>query len=408
MQIGASRPEMLNPAINAQSRGMSGASAVRTAETDVPGQTAPPTAAAGTVDLDAFMAAWGSQDTGFDIDGSGKVDGEDLGLFLSAETAAASGDTDIEALLGAWGTADPDWDLNGDGIVDGIDLGMQLEASGDGSDGAASVELSIEGFADAWGSSNADYDLNGDGLVDGSDLGAYLEQMEGGTDVDQSEVERFMSAWGSDDPEFDFNGDGIVDGLDLGQLLGNGDAPIARQGMEIEQRLDRMANKLASTVMSQLDADGDGLIPVGQLGLEGLGGSNFDSDGDGFISREELVTSLRERFEEFRDQEGFVDQNGIRELVDGWQSRFGAGSILDNPVKNSNQRWAAGRFEPSADPNTVAVASRVENALVQMGESGVPSNINEILDSLSIPSARHEAVLNRLLERFPAGVETTA
>ena len=408
MQIGASRPEMLNPAVNPQSRGMTGAPAIRTVKTEAPGQTPPPTAAAGSVDLDAFMAAWGSQDTGFDIDGSGTVDGKDLGLFLSAETAAASGDTDIEALLGAWGTADPDWDLNGDGVVDGIDLGIQLESTGDDPGGTAAIELSMEGFAEAWGSADADYDLNGDGLVDGSDLGAYLQQMEGGTDVDQSEVERFMSSWGSDDPEFDFNGDGIVDGLDLGQLLGNGDDPIARQGSQIEQRLDRMANKLATTVMSRLDLDGDGLVPVGQFGIEGIGGAKFDSDGDGFVSREELVNSLRERFEDFRDEQGLVDQGGIRDLVDGWQSRFGSGGILDNPVRNSNQRWAAGRFEPSADPGTMAVASRVEQALVAMGENGIPSNINQILDSLSIPGARHEAVLNRLLERFPIGVETTA
>lgn len=49
-----------------------------------------------------------------DIDGSGAVDGGDLG-----------------ALLGAWGTADPLYDLDGSGTIDGADLGALLGGWGD-------------------------------------------------------------------------------------------------------------------------------------------------------------------------------------------------------------------------------------------------------------------------------------
>ena len=405
MHIGASRPEMLNPALNPASRGASGAPPLQTEE---PVASMPPTAASTSVDIDDFMAAWGSGDTDFDIDGSGSVDGQDLGMFLAAQNAAASGDGGLEALLGAWGTADPDWDLNGDGVVNGVDLGMHLNAvedGTDGTDGTASSELTFEGFAEAWGSPNPDYDLNGDGVVDGSDLGTYLEQMEEGPDVDPTHVERFMGAWGTDDPEFDFNGDGIVDGIDLGLLLGGQD-PIARQYGDNEGGFDRMAAKLADAMMTRFGVDSNGQIPISELGIQGIGGAVFDSDGDGFATRDEIANVIQNRLEGFQDSNGLVDQEGLRNFIDGWQNRLGS-NMMDDPVRSSNQRWGADRFESTPHPDTVAVANRIEESLLKMGHEGIPSNINALLDSLSIPGARHEAVLNRLLERFPIGVETT-
>ena len=404
MQIGASRPEMLNPAINPASRGASGA---RPIQTEGPVESMPPTAASNPVSIDDFMAAWGSGDTEFDIDGSGQVDGMDLGMFLSSQNAAASGDGDLEALLGAWGTADPDWDLNGDGTVNGIDLGIHLDSVEDPEAGAASSELTIEGFADAWGTANTEYDLNSDGVVDGSDLGAFLEQLEEGPDVDPTVVEQFMNAWGTDDPEFDFNGDGIVDGIDLGQLLG-GEDPIARQPDQNEGGFDRLSGKLAEVAMARLDLDGDGQVPVSQFGIQGMGGAVFDSDGDGFVTRNEIADVIRERLEGFRGSDGLVDQPGVRDFVNGWQSRFGSGGAMADPIQNSNERWGFDRFATAPNPETMAVASRIEQSLLKMGHQGIPSNINELLESLPIPGARHEAVINQLLERFPIGVEATA
>ena len=402
MQIGASRPEMLNPAINPNPRGASGALPI---QTDEPVESMPPTAASTPVDIDDFMAAWGSSDTAFDLDGSGQVDGQDLGMFLSAQTAAATGDTELQALLGAWGSADPDWDLNGDGIVNGIDLGMHLNSIDESDGETASSEITIEGFAGAWGTADPDYDLNRDGVVDGSDLGVFLQQLENGPDVDPTVIERFMNAWGSDDPEFDFNGDGIVDGIDLGQLLG-GEDPIARQPDE-EGGFDRLSGKLAEAVMSRFDPDEDGRIAVSQFGIQGIGGEAFDSDGDGFVTRNEIAGVIRERLETFRGGDGLVDQAGVRDFVNGWQSRFGSGGLLADPIRQSNQRWGLDRFETTPDPDALGVADRIERSLLNLGHEGIPSNINELLDNISIPGVRHEAVLNRLLERFPIGVETT-
>ncbi|MCA9283742.1 MAG: hypothetical protein KDA22_00905 [Phycisphaerales bacterium] len=57
--------------------------------------------------VDACPACFG------DLDGSGEVDGADLGQ-----------------MLGAWGTKDATADLNQDGTVDGADLGLMLSAWG--------------------------------------------------------------------------------------------------------------------------------------------------------------------------------------------------------------------------------------------------------------------------------------
>ncbi|MBC02848.1 MAG: hypothetical protein CMJ34_06045 [Phycisphaerae bacterium] len=402
MHIGASRPDMLNPAMNPTSRGTTGA---RPLQTEEPVQSMPPTAASTVVDINDFMEAWGSGDTNFDIDGSGTVDGEDLGLFLAAQTAAASGESDLDALLGAWGTADPDWDLNGDGIVNGVDLGMHLDSVGDTDGETASAELTIEGFAEAWGGADPEYDLNSDGVVDGADLGVYLQQLEDGPDVDPTVIERFMGAWGTNDPEFDFNGDGIVDGTDLGQLLG-GEDPIARQPGDNEGGFGRMAEKLAETVMSRFDADGDGRIPVSLLGVNGMGGERFDADGDGFVTRSEIAAVIQERLEGFQNNEGMVDQVGLRDYISGWQSRFGGG-MMDDPIRDANQRWGFDRFETTPHAETAAIADRVEASLLKMGHEGIPSNINDLLDSIPMPGTSREAVLNSLLDRFPIGVEAT-
>ena len=136
------------------------------------------------------MAAWGSDDQTWDVDGSGMVDGTDLGTLLSVQSAADAGDADLQALLGAWGTSDPDWDLNADGIVDGLDLGVYLEG-GVGDSPPTNQELSVEGFVAAWGSSDPAYDLNADGIVDGQDLGQYLEQQMDST-VDPNQLEQFI------------------------------------------------------------------------------------------------------------------------------------------------------------------------------------------------------------------------
>lgn len=296
MQIGPSSPELLSPA--GLSKVLSSASnTVRPVESTPPTE-APPTAA-GTqlLDMDAFMSAWGSDDQTWDVDGSGSVDGIDLGQLLSAQTAAQSGDEDLQSLLGAWGSADPDWDFNADGVVDGQDLGIYLEggipADSDQSDQPVEA-MTVEGFMAAWGSSDAMYDLNGDGTVDGQDLGQYLEEQMQST-ADPSQLDRFMKAWGSDNPDFDFNGDGVVDGTDLGIMLENSGGtqmPANELPEQASEMMKSSVNRLTSYAMSRLDTNGDGFVSMDSLALNDAFKQQFDADGDGQLSRAEIFSMI--------------------------------------------------------------------------------------------------------------------
>ena len=404
MHIGAARPELVNSAA-ASSRPLSAANPTSADGPPASSANPPETAASTSVSIDDFMAAWGSDDAAFDINGSGQVDGTDLGEFLAAQSAAVAGDQDLQALLDAWGTADPNWDLNTDGVVDGVDLGLHLQGAGEVSETeeSSTVDLTVDGFAQAWGSADTEYDLNADGIVDGADLGVFLEE-NGGEVPDSSTMDRFMSAWGSDDPEFDFNGDGIVDGVDLGRLLEGDSDPIQRQPADGEERLDRVANKLVAATMNQFDIDGDGLISMGSIGLLGQS-STFDSDGDGMINQDELHDLIRTRLERFSNEDGLVDDAGIRNFVAKWDHNIGNGDL----IQHSNLRRGFGQLSNQVDSATLAATSRVESTLSGLGRTTVPSNIGDILGQLSLPGTSPEAILHQLLAKSPIGaVETTA
>ncbi len=411
MQISATRPEMLNPASPAPPRGSAAGNALPLGDR-APIEDGPPqTAGSQTVSIDDFMAAWGSDQAAFDIDGSGIVDGSDLGQFLAAQTAAATGDAELQSLLNAWGTADPAWDLNGDGVVNGVDLGIHLQGIGDpveAEDGGA-MELTVEGFAQAWGSADPNYDLNGDGLVDGADLGAFLNQ-HGGEVPEPSTIDRFMAAWGSDDPEFDFNGDGIVDGIDLGRLLdGGGSDPIGRQPMNGTERLDEVANKLLAATMDGLDEDGDGLLSLASLGIFGPGAAGFDGDGDGLIDRNELQSLIRSRLEGFLDAQGLVDEPGLGGFMFNWSQLLGTSGLQIDPIGEANLRRGFNQLSAQVDSATLAAANRVEGTLARLGQTSTPSNMAEILKAIPLPGTNSDAVLHQLLSRHPiGGVETIA
>ena len=131
------------------------------------------------VDLDAFFAAWGSDDARFDIDNNGIVDGSDLAIFLSAPANPEAGSVDdIHAQWGFQGESTAD--LNGDFIVDGQDLAIAL--GGNATEPQTEDTEQTQHFA-------------------GNKLEALLED------------------WGTDATRSDFNNDGIVNGLDLSILL---------------------------------------------------------------------------------------------------------------------------------------------------------------------------------------------
>ncbi len=387
MQIGAARTDLAS--ISALSGTRSASNSLPVAETvqvETPSNPAPPTSASTPLDMDAFFAAWGTDDATWDVDGSGSVDGTDLGLILTAQTQAATGDSDLESLLGAWGTADSDWDLNGDGIVDGIDLGIHLNGGAieDGASDAAEA-MSLEGFQSVWGTNDSTYDLNGDGVVNGVDLGEFLAQNLGDTaGVDGSPITDTVSAWGTDNPDHDHNGDGTVDGADLGNDLANWGGDGESQAREInvgDTRLDEIARRLATTAFRALDGAGTGSIASNAAGAPL---NWFDADGDGNVTQQELASAIRDRLDQLVGADGSVDVAAIRGFTGKWMERFGEGGLVADPIRHANHRHGFERVRTHAAPiadtrSTDAASNKVGRVLSSLGRSSLPPNLSDLL-----------------------------
>ncbi|MCP4833455.1 MAG: hypothetical protein GY895_01705 [Phycisphaera sp.] len=401
MQIGHANPELLGPAGLARTNAASNSGSVRASS---PTSSDPPLSGSEQLlDMDAFMSAWGSDDQTWDVDGSGMVDGTDLGTLLSAQSAAASGDADLQALLGAWGTSDPDWDFNADGIVDGLDLGVYLEG-GVGDSPPASEALSVEGFVAAWGSADPVYDLNADGIVDGQDLGQYLEQQLEST-VDPNQLEQFMSAWGSDDAAFDLNGDGTVDGVDLGLFLEQAqNDPLPSNA--VPMKVEHVVSNIVDQAMSRFDGAGEGRIAVGQMGFPMELGQLFDADGDGFVDRSELSQMIS------RDAKAIFDGTdaSLANLSQRWND-----ILAPDPIQQANQSHAASRIQ-AAPPTlggqpfgTASATERVAGILSNLGHETLPANLSDVLKGLKLPGTSSEAIMERLMQEHGfSAVDATA
>ena len=413
MNIGATRTDLASIAAVQGARPTSASIRPAEIETTSPVETTPPTAASNAVDMEAFMAAWGSDDATWDVDGSGRVDGSDLGAILASQAAAASGDQALESLLGSWGSADPEWDLNGDGIVNGIDLGMHLNGESGGGGTAANSSITLEGFAGAWGGSDPEYDLNGDGVVDGSDLGQYLaEHPDQAANIDENALSGLLDAWGSDSPEFDYDGDGVVGGADLGMFLA-GDTGGGNEAREIapgDERLDQVAHRLAGIAFQAIGGTEVESVAVTSGGLF----AHLDADGDGQISRNEIFESIRGRLDQLVGPDGQVDEARIKEFIGKWMERFGEGGIHADPVRHANHRHGLEHLKekamaPIVPAATDAAASKVERVLSTLGRDSLPSNLSDILGQVALPGTHPDAVMMQLLSKHPiGGVETTA
>lgn len=401
MQIGHANPELLGPAGLARTNAASNAGTVRASAP--PASDPPMSGSEQLLDMDAFMSAWGSDDQTWDVDGSGMVDGTDLGTLLSAQSAADAGDADLQALLGAWGSSDPDWDFNADGIVDGLDLGVYLEG-GVGDSPPASEALSVDGFVAAWGSADPVYDLNADGVVDGQDLGQYLEQQMEST-VDPNRLEQFMSAWGSDDEAFDLNGDGTVDGVDLGLFLEQAEGTQLPSNA-VPMKVEHVVSNIVDQAMARFDGAGEGRIAVGQMGFPMELGQLFDTNGDAFIDRSELTQMIS------RDAKAIFDGTdaSLANLSQRWNE------ILDpDPIQQANRSHAASRIEaapstPAGQPfGTASATGRVADILTSLGHESLPANLSDVLKGLKLPGTSSEAIMERLMQEHGfTAVDATA
>lgn len=412
MNIGAARTDLASIAAVPGARPTSASIPNADISSGAPAEAMPPTAASNPIDMDAFMAAWGSDDGTWDVDGSGRVDGSDLGAILAAQSAAASGDGALESLLGSWGTADPDWDLNGDGIVNGIDLGMHLNGDSGSGGTAGSSSVTLDGFAGVWGTDDAAYDLNGDGIVDGADLGQYLsDHPDQAANIDQNALSGLLDAWGSDSSEFDYDGDGVVGGNDLGMLLSGqvGGENYGRDFAPGNERLDQIANRLSGIAFEALGGGAE-TIATTSGGLFG----HLDLDGDGQISRDELFDSIRGRLDQLVGPDGEVDESRLRGFIGKWMEQFGQGGIQMDPVQHANHRHGIGHLKAKAMPPAIpaatdAAAHKVERVLSSLGQDALPPNLPSLLGRVALPGTHPDAVMMQLLSKHPiGGVETTA
>jgi hypothetical protein len=417
MQIGAARNDIASlTAVNGTRVASNVTSIVPTVPVAPREETTPSTAASTPLDMDAFFAAWGSDDQTWDVDGSGSVNGNDLGRILTAQTQAANGDSDLEALLAAWGTADSDWDLNSDGIVDGIDLGIHLDggtAVGGTSD--ASETMSMEGFQSVWGTDDATYDLNGDGVVNGVDLGEFLAQNSGDpVGVESWPLTGILSNWGTDDVNHDHNGDGQVDGADLGDELANWGGGGESQAREMNighARLDKIAQRLTAATFRALDGEG-----TGSIASNATGGpfARFDVDGDGAVTEKELFSAIRSRLDGLAGEDGSIDGTQLRGFINKWMDRFGEGGLIADPIRHANHRHGFERVRAHAAPiadarATDAASDKVGRVLSGLGRDSLPPNLADLLGRISLPGTNPDAVMKQLLTKHPiGGVETTA
>lgn len=412
MQIGMSRPE----ATILPLPGIGRTPVVSpTAATSVDGASTFPVTASSAwpVSEQAFFDAWGSSDAIHDLDGSGVVDGADLGQWLSAQSEARN-DSDLQALLDAWGTGNSDWDLNQDGIVDGVDLGIHLNGGPievEESNVPGGSDLSIDGFASAWGTSDPAYDLNADGVVDGADLGLFLNQpsVEG---QESGLMDRFMAAWGTADPEFDLNGDGTVDGADLGQLLSQGSTQ--RQRMPAESEIDELVESLTRMTMKRFDHARNGEVSLRTFELTGGPNSRLDPDGDGMLSRQEVSDLIRDRIEGSRDESGFLDQAAMDQFAAKWKQftrpvEIDTDSVSIANLQRGKRLFNAASSDGSGQAAPARAASKVADVLGKLGHQGIPSNLPSLLDRVSLPGTNSQAVMYELLQQNGIGVvEETA
>lgn len=151
------------------------------------------------VDMEAFFAAWGTDNAEFDIDNSGVVDGADLSIFLGSNAGPMAGSVeDVHEQWGYEGVSSAD--LNGDLRVDGQDLTMALsrEQGVESQAEEADPEMTkLEGLLADWGTNSAQHDLNNDGTVDGADLSMLLSMM---SNPQNQETQRNEAAVASSGP----------------------------------------------------------------------------------------------------------------------------------------------------------------------------------------------------------------
>lgn len=120
--------------------------------------------------------------------------------------------------------------------------------------------------------------------------------------------------------EFDTNGDGEISSAELqaglkarrekmqasmeNQLASDGQMGMLQASMGQGMDMSAMDTKMSQSIMSEKDADADGLLSAEELGVSAENLSAVDTDGDGSVSESELTVSLKAHREEMMAENG--------------------------------------------------------------------------------------------------------
>lgn len=122
--------------------------------------------------------------------------------------------------------------------------------------------------------------------------------------------------------EFDTDGDGEVSSAELTaglkaqrekmqaqmatQMQQNGQMGMlqASMGGRLKPDMDEMDSRMSQDIISEKDADGDGVLSAEELGVSAENLSAVDTDGDGVVSQAELTASLKSHREEMMAENG--------------------------------------------------------------------------------------------------------
>ncbi len=182
--------------------------------------------------LEGLLSDWGQSESMYDFDGDGTVGSGDLAQFLSGGVdgptgppsfAPPAGDGDrVAQLMAAWGSDDAQFDLNGDGTVDAADLATLL--AGGGAPGETPSTAPSDGAAPPAGA-----DAVSD-LVDG--LAKQIIAASGGTDglINAKEFAGNPSIF----KIVDQDQDGVISGQDLQGAITHSLKSVMMQGADVD------------------------------------------------------------------------------------------------------------------------------------------------------------------------------
>ena len=312
---------------------------------------------------------------------------------LGGPSQALPGSIDLQAFFAAWGTADEQYDVTKNGVVDGEDLAVFL--------GSAQPQqpASPQEVLKGWGQNSSQGDVNGDGVVDGVDLALALGNVK--PSPEQELAAGVQKAWGTDDAQFDLNKDGTVDGSDLALALGGTSQspklPSEGGANELKPDLASAAQQVAEAVMAATDKDKDGTIALSDL----AGGSQLlstqDSTSNPTLDRQQLADRLSQLFAQDSAKQPGTD---LKALAAQWTQRLLAPA--DPRAALAKQAYAS---VGASQGQAAGLSNRLYQQLAASGFGAAPpSNVGALVDGVAKSPAQRAAVLRGLAQRYPGGL----